>query len=97
MKYLLDTDVIVDHLRAAKKLETNLIQSGAGISIITYGELLYGAEKGKDTNKQKKIIHRFIDKLEINVFNLTTDIISNYAVLKAKLEKKGKDWMSLIY
>ncbi|VVA44581.1 Ribonuclease VapC10 (fragment) [Candidatus Roizmanbacteria bacterium] len=43
MKYLVDTDVLIDHLRGKKKLDPTLLKDGVGISIITYGELLYGA------------------------------------------------------
>lgn len=42
MKYLLDTDIIVDHLRGRKKIGTRFIEAGCGVSVVTKAELFYG-------------------------------------------------------
>ena len=40
MKYLIDTDIVVNHLRAKKIIQNEWVVHGTEISIITYGELL---------------------------------------------------------
>ena len=45
MKYLLDTSIVVDHLRGRKKLNEKIVSPNTAISIITLGELLYGEYK----------------------------------------------------
>lgn len=50
MKYLLDTDVIIDHLRKKKAILEQMLDS-ATISIITLGELIYGAYKSVHPQK----------------------------------------------
>jgi len=90
MKYLVDTDVLIDHLRGKKKLDPTLLKDGVGISIITYGELLYGAEKSINKEKTKQTVLDFIKNLSIAIINLSEEIIQKYATIKAGLEKKGQ-------
>ncbi len=74
MKYLVDTDVLIDHLRGKKKLNPTLLKDGIGISIITYGELLYGAEKSVNKEKTKQTVLDFIKNLPIVIVNLSQEI-----------------------
>ena len=90
MKYLADTNVLINHLRGKKKLDPTLLKDGVGISIITYGELLYGAEKSVNKEKTKQTVLDFIKNLSIAIINLSEEIIQKYATIKAGLEKKGQ-------
>lgn len=90
MKYLLDTDVIVDHFRGAKRLAESIVAEGVGISLITYGELLYGAEKSDQPEKTRDTVSDFVQDLEVNLLSLNKEIMQVYAGLKADLEKKGQ-------
>ena len=90
MKYLADTDVLIDHLRGKKKLDPTLLKDGVGISIITYGELLYGAEKSVNKEKTRQTVLNFIKNLSIVIANLSEEIMQKYATVKAGLEKKGQ-------
>lgn len=90
MKYLADTDILIDHLRGKKKLDPALLKDEVGISIITYGELLYGAEKSVNKEKTKQTVLDFIKNLPIAIIDLSEEIMQKYATVKAGLEKKGQ-------
>jgi tRNA(fMet)-specific endonuclease VapC len=57
------------------------------ISIITYGELLYGAKKSKQVEKNSAKIYRIKNLFQI--INIDLPIIEIFSDLKAKYEKKG--------
>lgn len=90
MKYLLDTDVIVNQLRGRTRIKENIIEEGAAISIITFGELLYGAERSTDSSKSLGIVNNFISDLQIDILGLNQEIMQIYAKIKTSLEISGK-------
>jgi len=90
MKYLLDTDVVIDHIKGKRILPGKIIETGLSISIITYGELLYGAEKSKDKDKSFRVVFSFLEELAVDIVGLDKDIMALYAQLKANLEVAGQ-------
>lgn len=90
MKCLLDTDVIVNELRGKTRIKEDVIESGAAISIITFGELLYGAEKSVNRENSLAIVNGFISDLQIDILGLNQEIMQIYAKTKKSLEKAGK-------
>lgn len=90
MKYLLDTDAIVDHLRGKKNISASFIKEGSAISIITYAELYYGAHKSEKTEENIKKIKAMLSELAVEVVNLSEAIADVYGETKAILEKKGE-------
>ena len=90
MKYLLDTDTVVNQLRGKTKIKENIIEKGSAISIITFGELLYGAEKSTNKENSVIIINKFISDLQIDILGLNLDIMRIYAKTKKSLETVGK-------
>ncbi len=96
MKYLIDTDVVVSQLRGKTRIKESIIEKGAAISIITFGELLYGAEKSTNRESSLAIINGFISDLQIDILGLNQDIMQIYA--KKNLWKKpANDWMNLTF
>ncbi|OGG03075.1 hypothetical protein A2W14_05210 [Candidatus Gottesmanbacteria bacterium RBG_16_37_8] len=89
MKYLLDTDVIINHIRGKKAIDKKVISEGSTISIISYGELLYGACKSKNKEKSLNLISSFLNDLSIKIINLDEKIMREYAEVKTALEKIG--------
>ena len=89
MKYLLDTDVIINHIRGKKAIDKKVISEGSTISIISYGELLYGACKSKNKEKSLNLISSFLNDLSIKIINLDEKIMREYAEVKTLLEKMG--------
>lgn len=89
MKHLLDTDVIIDHIRGTKKLEHVVVSDAVAISVISYGELLYGAEKSAHPEKARQVVASFLDLVCVTVIPLDEPIMKEYARLKRMLETKG--------
>ena len=59
------------------------------ISVITYGELIFGAEKSKFREKNLEVA-REISKI-FPVENITHEIMERFGSLKASLQKSGKN------
>jgi len=89
MKYLLDTNIIINHLRGKKKIDASFFKKGSAISIITKAELFYGAYKSSRPKNNLQSIKNMINDLSIRVVNLNEEIINIYGKTKAKLEKAG--------
>lgn len=90
MKYLIDTDVIINYLRAKFRLEKGFLEEGAGISIITLGELVYGAYKSDLPQHSLTVALDFIRESSLQIVDLNQEVIFNFGTLKAELEKAGK-------
>ncbi|MCL5676117.1 MAG: PIN domain-containing protein [Patescibacteria group bacterium] len=89
MKYLLDTDIIINHLKGKQSLNAKILSGELFISIITYGELLYGAYKSLRINKSLDTISDFLRDFSIKILTLEQATMKEYAQNKVLLEKKG--------
>ena len=90
MKYLLDTDVVIDHLRKKKILKTEMLNAGAVISIITLAELIYGVYKSDSPSESFLKLEKALKLLNLKVENINELIVSKFAKIKADLEKSGQ-------
>lgn len=89
MKYLLDTDLVIDHIRGKKYLDKQFFYAGCGISIITLGELLCGAYKSRSSKDGLQRINDFLG-LGVTVKELDIKVIDIYAEYRAELETSGQ-------
>ena len=89
MKYLLDTDVLVNHLRGKESLSSEILMHGAAISIITLAELLYGVYKSDNPSQSLRKLEEDLDLLELPVENLNEVIVAEFGKIKTDLEIKG--------
>ncbi len=89
MNYQIDTDIIIYHLRKQRKLKPDWFEDKPAISIITLGELLYGAQKSNQPQKSTQIIENFINDFQVHIIPIEEKIIKAYAKEKAALEKTG--------
>lgn len=85
MRYLLDTNIIVDHLRKRKMIDENLLFSGAGISIITLGELIYGVHKSDNPQKSLQKLENSLKILKLEIINIGLKVMSEFGKIKAGL------------
>lgn len=90
MKYLLDTNIIIDYLRGGSLIEIEIIKSGCGLSIISLAELFYGVYKSSTVDKNLKKIKEMLIDLEIEIINLNEECVEKYGKIKAQLEEKGE-------
>ena len=93
MTYLLDTSVIVNFLRGAYSTRdwiAKLSQAGSfAISVMTFGELIYGAHRSGAYKKEGDRIEGFLNDFQITVLPMTQEIIELYAAVKYTLERTG--------
>lgn len=77
MKYLLDTDWIIDHLSGRENVTAKLkefAKDGIATSIISIAELYEGVYGSSDYEKSLKALEDFIEG--ISIINLDFDVIS---------------------
>lgn len=90
LKYLLDTNIVIYVIkkRPIKALEFfNKHASRMAISSITLSELIYGAEKSQQIEKNLEAIEDFISHLEVLPYDSKASL--HYGKIKSTLEKKG--------
>ncbi len=90
-RYLLDTNICI-YIQRHRPPEVyarfeKLKPGEAAISAITWGELLYGAEKSQHTTKVLKLLQEFITL--IPVVQITAETSYLYGKIRADLELKG--------
>lgn len=91
LRYLLDTNTCIyiakqKPIHVMHKFE-NLVVGEAAMSTITYGELLYGAEKSQHRNKTLTLLEEITGL--IPVLPIPTEAGKHYGKIRSHLEKKG--------
>jgi predicted nucleic acid-binding protein len=72
MPYLVDSNIVIDHLEdvsTALALLDSLAAKGIAISIISYMEAFQGVEQSPDPDKARKKFEAFIDSVLILPFS----------------------------
>ena len=91
LKYLLDTNIVIYVLKRRPKEVLEIFNTNASrmaISSITLSELIYGAEKSANMDKNLEAIEEFISHLEVLPYDAKAS--QHYGQIKAALEKKGE-------
>lgn len=91
-RYLLDTNICI-YIQRQKPEEVlarfQKIKPGdAAISVITWGELLYGAEKSRQRKSALQLLDEF--KTFVPVLPMPESAGNTYGVIRKELESKGK-------
>lgn len=91
-RYLLDTNICI-YIQRQKPVEVlsrfqKLKAGDAAISVITWGELLYGAEKSQQRKKALQVLEEF--KTFIPVLPMPENAGKTYGAIRVSLESKGK-------
>ena len=92
IRYMLDTNMCI-YLRQNRPPEVTTrfrqMQHGdATLSVITYGELLYGAERSQQRTRALESLARLVSLLP--VLPLPEEAASTYGEIRATLEKRGE-------
>jgi tRNA(fMet)-specific endonuclease VapC len=91
MAYLIDTDIIVENLKHNEAVQRHLSERASipkAISVITYGELLYGAKVSRQREKNLAIIRGLPDIFPI--IGVGRAIIETFVEVKRSLEVDGQ-------
>lgn len=91
LRYLLDTNICIyiaqeNPTTVLEKFE-QLVVGEAAMSLITYGELMYGAQKNKFKKKTREILERLSSL--IMPLPLPVSAGDHYGEVRNNLEKKG--------
>jgi len=91
MKYLIDTDWIIDHLsgieKVKKKLE-ELAPDGLALSIVSLGEVYEGVFYSRDPRKSERALKEFLTG--ISIFEIEKGICKIFGRERGRLRKEGK-------
>ena len=93
MKYILDTNKLIDFFRnepKTVKLITKIASEGFAISVITLAEYLVGAYKSQNPVKNISNFESFLNTNNIPVINIDQNIAYTYAQNMSTLEQKGQ-------
>ena len=89
--YLIDTDILIYSLKADPIVMRHLNRTAASakaISVISYGELLYGAHKSARPIDNLARVRRLGEVLPI--IEISPAIVESFGSIKAKLESDGQ-------
>lgn len=92
MDFMLDTNICIYIAKqkppqVEKKFAT-LAVGQVGMSIVTYGEMLYGANRSNSQGKAKRVLNELIQL--IPVVEMKTETALHYADIRADLAAKGQ-------
>ena len=89
MKYLVDSDVAIAHLRGRRLPEVLNNEEAFAISVITVGELLSGTYRSDRPGETLRAVEVFIFGSTVNIINLSVDTMRKYAKTRVELERQG--------
>jgi tRNA(fMet)-specific endonuclease VapC len=88
--YLIDSDILIYGLKKHPLVQQRFQEKSSlpkSISVITYGELYYGAKKSVHVEKNLAVVRRISELFPI--INTTKSIMETFADLKTGLQSKG--------
>ena len=92
MKYLIDTDWIIDHLKGVREITDRLkafAPKGLAVSIISLAELYEGVYYSKDPVKSQNMIDAFLAP-DLTILGVTQEISHIFGRERGRLRKQKK-------
>lgn len=90
MDYLLDTNLIINLIRKKKSIDPKILDEKLFVSIITYAELLYGAYKSANKEKNLKLVKEFLEDTQAELIGIDNIVAEIYGKVRRQLEIKGQ-------
>lgn len=90
MSYLIDTNIIIYSIKGNSIVHDNFLKNEKipkAISVITYGELLFGARKSRNVEKNSAIVYRIKELFPI--IDIDKAVIETFSELKVNSHKTG--------
>lgn len=88
--YLLDTDTLIFFLKGDERVVRRFRESSGSpkaLSVVTYGELLYGAHKSSRTQENLAKVYRLAEIYP--VINISRAVMECFGGMKAELSRDG--------
>lgn len=90
MSYLIDTDIIIYGIKGNSLVQNRFLKNEKipkAISVITYGELLFGAKKSKNIEKNLAVVYRVKELFPI--IGIDKAVIETFSDIEANTQKTG--------
>lgn len=90
IKYMLDTNIVIYTLKEKPMRVRKAFDRHAGemcLSTVTLGELIYGAEKSTQTERNLRVIEGFMARLEVSPFD--SGAAMHFGQIRAELARGG--------
>ena len=90
MKYLIDTDWVINHLNGDQetiKMLEEMAPQGLALSIISLAELYEGIYSSSDTIENEKSLQTFLEG--VTILEINKEICKSFAKERGRLRKKG--------
>ena len=91
MRFLIDTNIIIYSLKNAGYVKDNFLKykdDEMSLSVISYGELVFGAKKSGSVEKNLKTVEYI--KSIFTLVDVTSDVMDVFGEIKAKIQKTGR-------
>ena len=91
LKYMLDTNIVIYVIKRKPISALEIFNRHAGqlsISSITLAELIHGAEKSEQTEKNLRLVEDFTSRLAVLDYDIKA--AAHYGNIRADLEKSGQ-------
>lgn len=92
MKYLIDTDLLIDFLHARRNavdILKPLFKEGVALSTVTLAEFWYGAYFGPYEERERNALSQFLAVTIMTLFPVNERIAEYYGEIQASLTKRG--------
>ena len=91
MKLVMDTNIYCDYAEGVPETVDMIATYGEYICIpsIVVGELTFGFLKGKRQQFNERKLRQIINRLQIEIIDVTADVARKYAIIYLALKKKG--------
>ena len=89
--YLIDTNIIIYRLKNLGNVNANFLKNTdnhMSLSVISYGELVFGAKKSKAVEKNMETVNAI--KSIFPLLEITSEIMNIFGEIKAYTQKIGK-------
>ena len=90
MSFLINTDIVIYSIKGHTSVNENFrlhLEAPKLLSVLTYGELYFGAKKSKHVEKNLAVVRRVAELFPL--IDVTPAIVESFGELKANLQKRG--------
>ena len=91
MHFLIDTNILIYRLKKLGNVNDNFLKykdKQMSVSVISYGELIFGAMKSKSVEKNLETVNDI--KSIFPIIDINCDIMKTFGEIKAYIQKIGK-------
>ena len=92
MKYLVDTDWVIDHLRGVEAITTRLDElssEGLGLSVVSLAELYEGVYYSRDPAESESILEQFLVP-QLMILGIDDEICRIFGRERGRLRQEGQ-------